>query len=154
MSVIDLNERRAAAMVPSDSDIAREAGLPTALPASMARGVDLSVVRNKAKHQHRWIGVAKFTITDALVAEAAETLLREKNAALAEGRPMGNVTFPMQMGPDNLIGLDGPGCLKCGLHWLAEGGYGQLCGVSDDQLMQGHPSNQNPTPAPTVGLTP
>jgi hypothetical protein len=36
------------------------------------------------------------------------------------------------MGQEQLMDTDGPGCMKCGMHWNnPEDGYGALCQVDD-----------------------
>lgn len=104
------------------------------LPAGMARGVDLAKIRDKHKHQHRWILVANFTVADKFMAQCAQARDKMKTAR-ARGEDPTEVEAPgVQLDQADLISIDGPGCAKCGLHWEHEKGYGQLCEMSDDDF--------------------
>lgn len=126
----------------------------------LRRGVDLNVIANKQKHQHRFILVANFFVDTKVLASMAEAKLAYQAArAKAEeaGIDPGEVTQPdvqLPMTKDTLLGVDGPGCLKCGIHWESEDGWGALCPVSDDVFKEQGEPVRTPQPAGPVPQQP
>lgn len=127
---------------------------------------DLSYVhlKNNPKHRHRWIMVANYTVTDKLLATMAEGRLAAQYAH-DQGKDYEGESIQIPMGQDQLIGVDGPGCQKCGAHWqqpLDEqtgfGGWGTPCPVSDDVFAEAGEPVKTPEPqedvtAPATTLT-
>jgi len=97
----------------------------------LSRGIDLSVVRDKRLHQHRWILVGNYIVDEKGMAVLAETVLAaEARRAADPDAPIEQMQIPY--GPDTMVGMEGPGCAKCGIVWHDKvKGYGKLCDVSD-----------------------
>jgi hypothetical protein len=118
----------------------------------MARGVNLEALRDKKKFQHRWVVVGNFVVNEKDVAKLAEARLAAE-AQRDRGEIPDPINVQLDLGTDKLIGVDGPGCPKCGLHWSAPDGWGKLCRVSDDQ-MPGQMEVRTPPPVPHDGSAP
>lgn len=120
------------------SQILADAGVPTNLPASMARGVDLRIVRDKKKHQHRWTALARYLIDDdqmEIVMESVEQAQAVGKAQEAAGEEVTGVPIIIPLEQDHQIVVEGPGCLKCGMHaFHPTEGYGAMCPKSDDEF--------------------
>lgn len=95
-----------------------------------SRGVDLSALKHKKTHKHCWIVVANFMVTDEEMVATAEKWYIAKNAN------DGSFTAQILFRGETLFATDGPGCLKCGVHWQSDEGYGKLCPVGDDEYEQ------------------
>ncbi len=109
-------------------------GVARANIPGMSRGVDLSVIRDKRDHQHFWVNTAEFIVTDAQVKALAEyrDRARKWSSEHGEDEPFNEPSVQMDFTNVNLFSLDGPGCIKCKMHWESEvNGYGELCPVSD-----------------------
>lgn len=101
----------------------------------MKRGIDLAVLRDKSKHQHRWIMTANFRVDDAVIAKMAEARLAFAQSVDTGKEYLGGpINIPM--GQETLIGTDGPGCAKCGIFWESEDGWGKMCPVSDEKFAE------------------
>lgn len=119
-------------------EILRGARVPIDLPPSMARGVDLNIIRDKRKHQHRYCALGRFLLMDdQMVAvhaqvDAANALYAAQKASGGEVAP---VPIDVPLDGDKMVGIDGPGCMKCGSHSTDPvKGYGKLCEKSDDEF--------------------
>jgi hypothetical protein len=101
-------------------------GLPQQpLPAHLARGVDLNVVRHKHTHQHHYVVVAHYAINDEMMAEFNKVSEDAKASGV-------DSSINLELSPDKMVNVQGPGCFKCGTHWTdAQNGYGTLCPVED-----------------------
>jgi hypothetical protein len=106
------------------------------LPPEMARGVDLAMVRDRRLHQHHWVTLARYAIDDEQAKFVMEQIDRANGAAAraaAAGEPpSGDIRIDIPLAPSHQMGLEGPGCMKCGVH-IANPveGYGKLCKVAD-----------------------
>lgn len=91
----------------------------------MSNIMDLGKLKHKDKHQHRWVIEATFAVPESLIEQMDmnQRMLNEVND------PNAQTSIPLPMSNDNLVNIEGPGCMKCKLHWRA--GYGELCEVSD-----------------------
>jgi hypothetical protein len=94
----------------------------------ISRGIDLSAVRNKRSHQHRFVMVAKFRLPASLMAKIVENDLKGQNSGVAPP------PIPLAIGQENLVELMGPGCSKCGIiHTDPVNGYGHPCPEPDPE---------------------
>jgi len=122
---------------PSIEDILRSAKLPVDLPPSMARGVDLSIVRAKKDHPHRWCVLARYIVDDDIIAGVQEQI-DTANAEAVEAKKRGEEPQPamIQVPLEHvyLVSVEGPGCQKCGVHMTAPTGNGHLCEKSDSEF--------------------
>src|SRR5205814_2102729 len=103
--------------------------------SGMPNAVDLSAYRDKSKHQHRWIIVARYDVDVKTMSKMAERRLQAR-ALLNKGVAVEDVekTVPaVEIPLSQPIGMDGPGCAKCSIHWAANEGWGELCPVSDEE---------------------
>lgn len=102
----------------------------------LSAGKDLTHLISPEKFQHRWILIGNYLVDPKGMAELQKAVEAAEAAARAGEQP-GGVQIPY--GPETLIGMDGPGCAKCGIAWQTEGkGYGHPCPVSDDQYDPQH----------------
>lgn len=117
--------------------IMKGAGLPTDLPPEMARGLDLNVVRNRKKHQHRWSATGRYLITDEQATDIQVALDAAKTSAKAQealGQEVTPVAINVPLVGELLMAIEGPGCIKCGQHITSPIGFGKFCEKSDDEF--------------------
>ena len=103
---------------------------------NLSRAVDLSKfktpkVEDESLYQHQWILMARYSVDEDEVRVLAETV-QAKIDSDEEATP---TPITVNYSPEQLLGMDGPGCAKCGVIWFApEVGYGNLCRVSDAEV--------------------
>ncbi len=125
-------------------------GMDMGAKVNMSRGVDLQAIKDRHLYRHRWVMVANFVIEDKTVAKMAEVKLAADNAR-ARGEDPDQPQIALNMSPDNMIGVDGPGCVKCGVAWNGIDGHGKLCSVSDDAYAHAGNPTLTPQPGPMTG---
>ena len=99
----------------------------------LTRGIDLSAKKDPEKHGHRWVLVAHYSVDEDQMKTLAQA------ASHSETLDEGEDPTPVEVGygPETMMGMNGPGCMKCGVIWVAPGiGYGYPCPVSDDDIPQ------------------
>lgn len=116
------------------------------LPPEMSRGVDLALVRDKKKHQHKWAAIGRYAVTqeqiDDIVTQMDE-LMRRARAAQAAGETVTMQAIPIPLSQEQLFDVQGPGCVKCNIHFSdPEKGNGKLCEVNDDTVAEANAQQQ------------
>lgn len=107
---------------------------PTAPKVHMAQAVDLAALAARRRNRHVWTVIARHLVLDDSLIDRLATAQAKFEAALATGAPPPeNVQIPMSQ--DSLFAIDGPGCMKCGIHWSV--GWKDGCPVSDEEFERG-----------------